>query len=229
MLDESSHWTQTSSVERIWAPRSSLNLATATGAVREHNDLLWYLIPQLLLSSFHHFWSCLLSFLAPHPNLYLLHIPTDNNNSVCILFHQDLVVSYVFNVKCSWSHRNTWATSQNVLTLSQILTWDCLRSCKPTLNAKSHIWCRSNRWNVCVSPTPSKSITPVRYFAQYLPPSMVELTVSTADCPHFRAQASCDDPVNSSLGTPPPSWFTAEGPGSLHQQGHKDELAKEEG
>lgn len=80
-----------------------------------------------------------------------------------------------------------------------------------------------------MSLTPSKSITSLRYFAQYLLSSMEELTVSSADCPHFRAQASCDDPVKSSQGSPPPSWFTAGEPGNLHQQGNKDEEQKRRG
>lgn len=47
---------------------------------------------------------------------------------------------------------------------------------------------------------------------------MDDLTVSNADHPHSRAQASCDDPVSGSLGHSPPSWFTAGEPGQLYQR-----------
>lgn len=53
--------------------------------------------------------------------------------------------------------------------------------------------------------------------------------MSNTDHPHSRAQASCDGPINSLLGNPPPSCFTAGESGSLYQQDNKGELAKEEG
>lgn len=149
VLNETRHCTRRSVVERIWELFCS-SIPKPRHSHQECPRTQWPLNSPAILLTFLSLESfCLFSCLHI-PTSISTYLPIGKTDSTCIFFQSGSAACLIFSISQthSWSHLETRVTSENVLTQCQIPTWDWLWHYKPPVNAKSHIWCRSNCWTV---------------------------------------------------------------------------------